>query len=102
VLDDYDEEEKKESPDRGSEVDAVYIDNSRLNTDGCGETSMAEEDLGISYASGRTSEASLHGQKFSNLSIKTTLPALKINVPLSITHHDIFDIFSAVSGKEKF
>ena len=27
MLDDYDEEEKKESPDRGSEVDAVYVSN---------------------------------------------------------------------------
>ena len=63
---------------------------------------MAEEDLGISYSvSGRTSELSLN-QKFSSLSIKSTLPSLKINVPLSITHQDVFDIFSVVSGKEKF
>ena len=27
---------------------------------------------------------------------------LKINVPLSISTHDIFEVFSTVSGKEKF
>lgn len=62
---------------------------------------MAEEDLGISYTSGRASELGLN-VKFSSLTIKSTLPSLKINVPLSITHQDIFEIFSVVSGKEKF
>ena len=64
---------------------------------------MADEDLTISYASARTSELSFNqGQQYSSVSIKTNLPSLKINVPLSITHQDIFDIFSVVSGKEKF
>ena len=35
-------------------------------------------------------------------SIKSSLPVLKINVPLSLTTHDIFDVFSFVSGKAKF
>ena len=64
---------------------------------------MQEEDLGVSYTTGRTSDASLStGLKMNSFSIKTTLPSLKINVPLSISTHDIFDVFTAVSGKEKF
>jgi len=35
-------------------------------------------------------------------SIRASLPLLKINVPLSISTQDIFDIFQVVSGKEKF
>jgi len=34
--------------------------------------------------------------------IKASLPLLKINVPLSIVTHDIFDIFQSVSANEKF
>ena len=35
-------------------------------------------------------------------SIRTSLPLLKINVPLSLSTHDVFQIFSSVSSKEKF
>jgi len=53
VLDDSAEEEKKNG---GSPT--AYIEHTRLHTDG--ETSMAEENLGISLESGRASELGLN------------------------------------------
>ena len=109
-IDDYEEEESKEKVtpltnfvSKKYENSTVLFQGSRLNTEGAIENSMADEDLTISYASARTSELSFtEGQKYSSVSIKTNLPSLKINVPLSLTHQDIFDVFSVVSGKEKF
>ena len=34
--------------------------------------------------------------------IKQSLPVLKVNVPLAISTHDVFDIFTQISGKNKF
>lgn len=75
VLDDYDEdeEEEKKGSNGSLNIRSAYvsrkiscsflrisqIENTRLHTD-VGENSMAEEDLGISYSTGRQSDASLH------------------------------------------
>lgn len=67
---------------------------------------MVEEDLGLEEATGgrRMSAASGFGnhQRMMSGSIKASLPLLKINVPLSLSTHDVFDVFTLVSAKEKF
>ena len=67
---------------------------------------MAEEDLGLDedYQQNRRVSAAGFGSQGSMItgSIRTSLPLLKINVPLSLSTHDVFQIFSSVSQKEKF
>ena len=65
---------------------------------------MAEEDLGLDFDSYDRKPASGFGNhnRITTGSIKSSLPLLKINVPLSTSTHDVFDIFTTVSGKEKF
>ena len=67
---------------------------------------MAEEDLGLDedYQRNRRVSAAGFGSQGSMItgSIRTSLPLLKINVPLSLSTHDVFQIFSSVSSKEKF
>ena len=66
---------------------------------------MAEEDLGLEdFQPNQRTHAAGFGshQRLSTATIKSSLPVLKINVPLSISTHDIFDVFSFVSGKTKF
>ena len=65
---------------------------------------MAEEDLGLDELNmGRKTPAGFGShQRLSTATIKTSLPVLKINVPLSLSTHDVFDVFSFVSGKTKF
>ena len=68
---------------------------------------MAEEDLGLDDDEYQQRRPAAHGfgnqsHRLVTGSIKASLPLLKINVPLSISTHDIFDVFSAVSSKEKF
>ena len=65
---------------------------------------MAEEDLGLEEEfSNRRAQAGFgnHG-RISTSTIKASLPVLKINVPLTLSTHDIFDVFSLVSGRTKF
>jgi len=65
---------------------------------------MAEEDLGLDEEfQNRRTPAGFGGRnRLSTSTIKTSLPVLKINVPLSLSTHDIFDVFSSVSAKSKF
>ena len=66
---------------------------------------MAEEDLGLEdqeYQNRRALGGFGGHNRMSTSTIKSSLPVLKINVPLSISTHDIFDVFSVVSGKTKF
>ena len=67
---------------------------------------MVEEDLGLEEEefSNRRAQAGFgnHSNRMSTSTIKTSLPLLKINVPLTLSTHDIFDVFSVVSGKTKF
>ena len=65
---------------------------------------MAEEDLDSdgNYQSRRAAGFGNFNSRMNTGSIKTSLPLLKINVPLSLSTHDIFDIFTGVSAKEKF
>ncbi len=74
-----------------------------MHTDTNEDTSMAEEDLGLeeSYQQRRLSGFG-NAHRISTGTIKASLPLLKINVPLSIVTHDIFDIFQNVSANEKF
>ena len=69
----------------------------------------AEEDLGLEdqeYQNRMMNRRALGGfgghNRMSTSTIKSSLPVLKINVPLSISTHDIFDVFTVVSGKTKF
>ena len=75
-----------------------------MHSDNTNETSMSEEDLGLDddYRDRSTSGFGNHSNRINTGSIKTCLPLLKINVPLTFSTHDIFDLFSAVSAKEKF
>ena len=75
-----------------------------MNTDTHDDTSMAEEDLGLEDYQPNQRHAAGFGsnQRLSTASIKSSLPILKINVPLSISTHDCFDVFSFVSRKTKF
>ena len=72
---------------------------------------MIEEDLGLDDQQQNRNQRNVGGavgfggggsMRMTTGSIKSSLPLLKINVPLSMSTHDIFDIFSIVSGKEKF
>ena len=65
---------------------------------------MAEEDLGLDFDSYSRKTPSGFGNhnRITTGTIKSSLPLLKINVPLSTSTHDVFDIFTSVSGKEKF
>jgi len=67
---------------------------------------MEEEDLGLEDVPSdrrRSNMAGFGGHTRMNVgSIKASLPLLKINVPLAVSTHDIFDIFQNVSAKEKF
>jgi len=87
---------------QGTGGEAVYVENTRLHTDGA-DDGMVEEDLGLddSQSARRMSGFGSH-PRMNVASIKASLPLLKINVPLSISTHDVFDIFQVVSGKEKF
>ena len=78
----------------------------RLNTD-TGDSTMMEEDLGVESGQmgkrPRTPGGFGGGSSLRVVgSIKTSLPMLKINVPLTLSTHDIFNIFTNVSQKEKF
>lgn len=65
---------------------------------------MAEEDLGLDdFQPNRKTHGGFGShQRLSTATIKTSLPVLKINVPLSLSTHDVFDVFSFVSSKTKF
>jgi len=83
-----------------------------MHTDTGGDNSMLEEDIGVDVqpqmgrrARGNGGAAGFGGGggiRITTGTIKSTLPMLKINVPLSLSTRDIFDIFSLVSSKEKF
>ena len=75
-----------------------------MHTDTNEDTSMAEEDLGLEddFANRRVSAGFGSHSRINTGTIKASLPCLKINVPLSMPTRDIFDIFKAVSAKEKF
>jgi hypothetical protein len=92
---------------------AVYVEQTRMHTDTGGDNSMLdEEDLGIDVQGpmgrrkknngGSGAGFGTGGIRITAGTIKSSLPMLKINVPLSMSTHDIFDIFTMVSAKEKF
>lgn len=43
-----------------------------------------------------------HSSGLASIALNTNLPVLKLNVPLSLTHNDIFEVFTDISRKEKF
>lgn len=94
-----------ESPD-GMQNSAVYVEQTRLHTDGVEDSSMAEEDLGLdddSFSNRRAASGfGSYGSRLNVGTIKASLPVLKINVPLHLSTHDIFEIFSGVSASQKF
>ena len=75
-----------------------------MHTDTQEDTSMAEEDLGLDeeFENRRTPAGFGSHSRLSTATIKTSLPILKINVPLTLSTHDVFDVFSFVSSKTKF
>ena len=75
-----------------------------MHTDTNDDTSMAEEDLGLDeeFTNRRSPAGFGSHNRISTATIKTSLPVLKINVPLTLSTHDVFDVFSFVSSKTKF
>ena len=65
---------------------------------------MAEEDLGFDGEFQQRRAAAGFGShvRMNTGTIKQSLPVLKVNVPLAISTHDVFDLFQQVSGKNKF
>lgn len=51
----------------------------------------------IEHDGSKRTPAMMHGY-----SIKSSMPVLKLNVPLAITTSEIFEVFTNVSRKEKF
>jgi len=80
---------KKINNESDEEDVGVGVDQSQ---DFIGDTDRSQsQQLDTSFGTGMTA-----------LSLQTNLPILKLNVPLQLTHSDIFEVFSDVSLKEKF
>ena len=81
-----------------------------MNTEGAitDYTIDVEEDLGVEQFEGENENKLGHafggngGIRANQFALRSSLPSLKLNVPLSINSNDIFEVFSLVSKKEKF
>ena len=81
---------------------AAYVEHTHLHTEG---TDLTEEDIGIDPVVGSRSRHGDSGNgnlRITTGTIKTSLPIVKINVPLSVSTHEVFNIFKNICGKQKF
>lgn len=78
---------------------------SKSNRESAAEDTVGDfEDIGAEMfeQSKRTPKGRNQGIRSSQFNLRTTMPVLKLNVPLSCNSSDLFEIFSLVSKKEKF
>lgn len=73
-----------------------------MHTDTNDEGWAIEEDLGLDASTPNRRMSGFGNHQRSVATIKASLPLLKINVPLAISTHDVFDVFQFVAAKEKF